>query len=45
MRPKPIPELTKEQFAVVQKEMKRTPSKRDIERIERAKETVKRYSI
>ena len=45
MRPKPIPELTKEQFAVVRKEIKRTPSKMDIERIKRAKETVKRYAI
>jgi hypothetical protein len=45
MRPKPIPELTKEQFAVVQMEIKRTPSQRDIERIKKAKETVKRYSV
>jgi hypothetical protein len=45
MRPKPIPELTKEQFAVVQEAMKRKPSRADLERIERAKETVKRYSL
>jgi hypothetical protein len=45
MRPKPIPELTREQFAEVRKEIKRTPSRKDIERIKRAKETVKRYSI
>jgi hypothetical protein len=45
MRPKPIPELNKKQFAVIQKETKRTPSNEDIARIKRAKEIVKRYSI
>jgi hypothetical protein len=44
MRPKPIPELTKKQFVALRDEMKRTPSKQDIERIKRAKEIVKRYS-
>jgi len=41
MRPKPIPLLNEEQFALIQKEMKRTPSKEDVKRIKRAKETFK----
>jgi len=45
MRPKPIPPLNEEQFAVIQKEMKRMPSKQDILRAKKAKEIVKRYSL
>lgn len=45
MRPKPIPLLDEEQFAEIQKEMKRTPSKEDIRRFKRAKEILKRSSV
>lgn len=38
--PKAIPELTEEQFAVLKEEVKREPSPKDIERMERAKEAV-----
>jgi len=41
MLPEPIPPLTEEQWATVVKELKRKPSKADIERIKRAKETFK----
>jgi uncharacterized protein YneF (UPF0154 family) len=41
MLPKPIPPLNEEQWAAVQKEIKRKPSKKDIKRIKRAKETFK----
>jgi hypothetical protein len=41
MLPEPVPSLTEEQWAVVEKELKRKPSKADIERIKRAKETFK----
>jgi uncharacterized protein YneF (UPF0154 family) len=45
MRPKPIPSLNQEQIKVLQEEMKRTPSKSDIERINRAKEILKGRSV
>lgn len=38
--PKAIPELTEKQFAVLKDEIKREPSLKDIERMERAKEIV-----
>lgn len=41
MRPKPIPSLSEKQFAQIQKEIERKPSKKDIERIKRAKEIFK----
>jgi uncharacterized protein YneF (UPF0154 family) len=37
----PIPPMTEEQWAAIEKEMKRKPSKADIERIKRAKKTFK----
>jgi hypothetical protein len=45
MRPESIPSLNKEQFKVIQEEMKRTPSKDDVARIKRVKETFKGRSI
>ena len=42
VRPRSIPSLTKEQFKVVLTEMQRTPSKADYERVERAKEILKK---
>lgn len=44
MLPKAVPELTKEQFEFVTKEMKRKPSKKDIERFNRAKAIYQKYS-
>jgi uncharacterized protein YneF (UPF0154 family) len=41
MLPEPIPPMTEEQWAAIEKEMKRKPSKADIERIKRAKKTFK----
>ncbi|MFB3890143.1 MAG: hypothetical protein ACE14S_11675 [Candidatus Bathyarchaeia archaeon] len=41
MLPKPIPPLTDEQWAVVEKEMKRKPSKKDAERLKRIERTFK----
>lgn len=41
MLPKPIPPLNEEQWATVEKEMKRKPSKKDVERLERVKKTFK----
>jgi len=45
MLPKPIPPLTEEQFDEIRKELERKPSKEDIERIKRAKETFKKYQL
>jgi len=45
MIPEPITPLTEEQWAAVLKEIKRKPSKVDIERIKRAKETFKNCTI
>lgn len=45
MLPKPIPPLSEEQIAELQKEIKRKPSKEDIKRIKRAKEIYKRHSL
>ncbi len=39
--PEPVPPLTDEQWAVVVKEMKRKPNKKDLERVKRAKEAFK----
>jgi hypothetical protein len=39
--PKPIPALNAEQWATVEKEMKRKPSKKDAERLKRVKKTFK----
>jgi uncharacterized protein YneF (UPF0154 family) len=43
MLPKPIPPLNEEQWAAVEKEMQRKPSKKDVERVKRAKKTFKNY--
>jgi len=45
MRPKSIPPLSEEQFQVLEEEIKRTPSEKDIKRISRAKEILKRCSV
>ncbi|HUK85375.1 MAG TPA: hypothetical protein VLU95_05905 [Candidatus Acidoferrum sp.] len=45
MLPKPIPALDAEQWATVEKEMKRKPSKKDLERAKRAKKTFKNYPL
>jgi len=45
MKPKAIPLLTEEQFAELEKELKREPSAKDVERIKRAKAILKRYSF
>jgi uncharacterized protein YneF (UPF0154 family) len=41
MLPKPIPPLNEEQWAAVEKEMKRKPSQKDIKRVKRVKATFK----
>ena len=41
MLPKPIPTSNAEQWATVEKEMKRKPSKKDVERLKRVKKTFK----
>jgi hypothetical protein len=38
-------ELNEEQWNFLQKEMKRKPSKRDVERIKKAKETAKHHIL
>jgi len=45
MCPTPIPLLSKEQFAVIQKEMKRTPSRKDLFRAKKGREIMKRYNV
>lgn len=45
MKPKAIPLLTDEQFAVLEKELERKPSAKDVERIKRAKIILKRHSF
>jgi len=45
MPPKPIPPLSEEQFAVIQKEMKRTPSRKDLFRAKKARKIMKRYNV
>lgn len=45
MLPKGVPPLADEQWAAVEKELKRKPSKADIKRIKRAKETFKNYPL
>jgi len=41
MLPKPIPALNEEQWETVEREMKRQPSRKDVSRVKRAKETFK----
>ena len=45
MKPKAIPLLTEEQFAELEKELKRKPSTEDFKRIKRAKSILKRHSF
>lgn len=45
LKPKAIPLLTEEQFAVLEKELERKPSAKDVERIKRAKIILKRHSF
>lgn len=45
MKPKAIPLLTEEQFAVLEQELKREPTAKDVERIKRAKTILKRHSF
>jgi len=45
VKPKAIPLLTDEQFALLEKELERKPSAKDVERIKRAKIILKRHSF
>ena len=45
VRPKAIPILTKEQFNIVVREMKRTPSNTDLQRVERVKQILKNIQL